>query len=70
MMVYMAQGNYCKLPPRVDYLDASADQGRYVCYESIVTIVKSHYGMSDDATELDARKSLTTALLELSLLES
>ena len=46
-----------------------ANHGRYLCYESIIAIVTNHYRTPDDGAELDARKSLTTALMELSSLK-
>jgi len=47
---------------------ALADDCRYVCYEAIVMIVTNHYRTSNDVEELDARKTLMTALMELSSL--
>ena len=65
------QGNYCELNATTLTLTWTlADRNRYVCYEAIVTIVINHYRMLNDAEELDARKTLTTALMELSLLKA
>ncbi len=49
---------------------ALADDCRYVCYEAILMIVTNHYRTSNDVEELDARKTLTTALMELSSLNN
>lgn len=42
----------------------------YICYEAIVIIVSSYYRVLDDPKELDARKTLTAALMELSTMDS
>lgn len=47
-----------------------ADIHRYVCYEAVVVIVTNHYRTSNDVEELDARKRLTTALMQLSTLDN
>jgi len=67
----VVQGNCCKHSVKTSKLEwALADECRYVCYEGIVTIVTNHYKTSNDAEELDARKTLTTALMELSSLDN
>jgi len=43
------------------------NEDRYTTYHALVTIVTNHYRPQDDMEkELDARKTLTTALAQLS----
>ena len=41
-----------------------------MCYKAIVTIVTSYYRALDNPKELDARKTLTAALMQLSTVDS
>ena len=41
-----------------------------MCYKAVVTIVTSYYRALDDPKELDARKTLTAALMQLSTIVS
>lgn len=66
----MVLGGYCEhIVKTTTHECALADDYRYVCYEAVVMIVTNHYRTSNDAEELDARKTLTTALKELSVIE-
>ena len=67
----MVRGNYCEHIAKTTTRECTlADDYRYVCYEAVVIIVTNHYRTSNDAEELDARKTLTTALKELSSLKN
>ena len=44
---------------------SSANRDRYICYESILVIVRNHCRFEGDDRELDARRCLTKALKEL-----
>lgn len=66
----VVQGDYCEHIAKTTAREcALADDYRYVCYEAVVRIVTNHYRTSNDAEELDARKTLTTTLKELSVIE-
>ena len=45
--------------------DVLTGRNRYTCYDSVVTIVTHQYRPRRDSKELDARKTLTTALAQL-----